>query len=211
MSEAAKKAPPPVTADVSARRIARLYAEALLNAAEKLGQGEQVLDELDGLVNEVFVQAPQLETLFSAAAVAPQVREAALTKAFEGRASETFLNFLLVLNNHERLELLRPITRAAHEINDERRQRLHVLVQSAVPLPEDVRQTLIDRIRGTYQMEPLLDTVVDPNLLGGFKVRIHDLQIDATVVTYLENLRKHLLSRGSHEIQSRRDNFSSAT
>ena len=39
-------------ADVSARRIAKVYAEALLSAAEKQGQAEQVLAELDSLVRD---------------------------------------------------------------------------------------------------------------------------------------------------------------
>jgi F-type H+-transporting ATPase subunit delta len=162
-------------------------------------------------VDDVFNRHPQLEVLFSAAAVGRHVRQAAIEKAFTAKTSDTFVNFLLVLNEHERLDLLRAIRQAAHEINDERQRRLRVQVESAVPLPDPVRESLIERIRGAYHMEPVVEATIDPKLLGGFKVRVRDLQIDATLSTYLDNLRKHLLSRGSHEIQSRRDHFSSAT
>src|SRR5262245_21534357 len=200
-----------VTVDVSARRIARVYAEALLNAADKKGQTAQVLDELDGLIDDVFNRHAQLEVLFSAAAVGRHARQAAIEKAFTGNTGETFVNFLLVLNEHERLELLRAIRQGAHEINDERRRRLRVQVQSAVPLPDQVRESLIERVRGAYNMEPVIEATIAPELLGGFKLRVRDHQVDATLSTYLDNLCKHLLSRGSHEIQSRRDHFSSAT
>src|SRR4030095_7169666 len=98
MNETNHKKEPAVTADVSARRIARVYAEALLNAADKKGQTAQVLDELDGLVDDVFNRHPQLEVLFSAAAVGRHVRQAAIEKAFTAKTSDTFVNFLLVLN-----------------------------------------------------------------------------------------------------------------
>ena len=56
-------------ADVSARRIAKVYAETLLNSAQKQGQEEAVLEELNSLVRDVFEKDPRLETLLSSAAM----------------------------------------------------------------------------------------------------------------------------------------------
>ena len=58
--------------DVGARRIARVYAEALLNSAEQKGQAAAVLDELDSLVRDVFDRDKRLEVLFSSAALGRQ-------------------------------------------------------------------------------------------------------------------------------------------
>jgi F-type H+-transporting ATPase subunit delta len=41
-------------------------------------------------------------------------------------------------------------------------------------------------------------------------LRIGDKVYDATVRTRIDNLRNQLIARSSHEIQSRRDRFSSA-
>jgi F-type H+-transporting ATPase subunit delta len=196
-------------ADVSARRIAKVYAEALLNAAEKQGQTEQVLDELDSLVRDVFEKEPRLEVLMSSAAVGRHARAEALKKVFAGRGSATFNHFLQVLNDHERLSLLRPILTAATELNDQRKRRLRVIVSTAVPLPDEVRQRLETGVRSYFHLEPVLIARVDPGLLGGLKVRIGDMQYDATVLNKLETLRDQILARSSHEIQSRRDSFSS--
>ena len=196
--------------DVSGLRIAHVYAEALLNAATKLGQLDDVLAELDSLVHDVFPGSPLLEALFSGAALGRNVRRDAINKAFSGRSSEAFLAFLHALNDHERLDLIRTVRLAAHEIDDERRGRLRVLVQSAVSLPDSVRGSLVDQIRSVFQMEPLLDARIQPELLGGLKIRIRDIQVDATVRSHLDNLKKQILARSSYEIQSRRDRFSSA-
>jgi F-type H+-transporting ATPase subunit delta len=195
-------------ADVSARRIARVYATALLDTAEKQGQADTVLAELESLVRDVFEKEPRLEVLLSGAAVGRLARAAVLHKIFAGRASQLFTNFILVLNDHERLDLLRPILTAAIELNDQRRRRLRMLVFSAVPLPDEIRQRLENGVRTFFHLEPVLIPQVDPALLGGLKVRIGDMQYDASVRNRLDNLRDQILARSSHEIQSRRDRFS---
>jgi F-type H+-transporting ATPase subunit delta len=198
----------PDRADVSARRIAKVYATALLNAAEQQGQAEEVLDEFNSLVREVFEKEPRLEVLLASPAVGRKARKAALEKVFAGRASTTFTNFMLVLNDHERLDLLRPILNAAAELFDERHRRLRVHLASAVPLADDIRQRIETGLRNYFKLEPVLITDVDPALLGGLKLRIGDMQYDATVLSRLNNLRDQILARSSHEIQSRRDHFS---
>jgi hypothetical protein len=49
---------------------------------------------------------------------------------------------------------------------------------------------------------------VDPGVLGGIKVRIGDMQYDATVQNRINKLRDQFLARGSHEIQSGRNRLS---
>ena len=195
-------------ADTSARRIAKVYAEALLNAATVQGEAETVLAELDALVRDVFEKEPRLELLLSSAAVGRHARHESLQKVFAGRASATILNFLQVLNDHERLNLLRPILSAATALHDERNRRLRVFVYSAVALPDDIRQRLENGVRTFFHLEPVLIPQVEPGLLGGLKVRIGDIQYDATVLNKLDTLRDQILARSSHEIQSRRDRFS---
>ncbi len=194
--------------DVSARRIARVYAESLLNAAEKQGQAETVLEELSALIRDVLVRDPRLRALFSSAAFGRKARAAALQRAFQGRASELFYRFLLVLNDHERLDLLQAILAEARQVYDERNRRLQVLVYSAVPLSDDQKRTIEERVRSRFQLEPVLVPIQDPALLGGLKIRIGDRQFDCTVRTRLDIIRQQLIERSSHEIQTGRDRFS---
>ena len=143
-------------------------------------------------------------------AVGREAKAAVLRKAFGGRSSDLFVNFLVVLNNHDRLDLLRPIQRTYRELFDERAQRIRVHVRSAVPLPDDQQQRLRDELRQTFHRDPILVTEVDPDLLGGLVVRVGDWLYDASIRTRLANLKNDLIERSSHEIQSRRDRFSSA-
>ena len=169
-----------------------------------------MLEEIDSLIDDVFKHDPRMEALLAGAAVGREARKEAIVKAFASRANETFYKFLLVLNDHDRLDLLRPVRRALHELNDERTQRLRVFVTSAVPLDADFQARIVDTIHKHFELEPVLVLDVDEAVLGGMKLRIGDTVYDATLLTRIHNLRNQLIARSSHEIQSRRDRFSSA-
>jgi len=197
------------TSDVSAERIARVYAEALYGAAAPKGQVADVIEQLDSLIHDVLHGNPEVNALIVGNAVGRTVKEEVIRKAFGG-ASELFLNFLLVLNHHDRLDLLRPILSGLRQIDDEKQNRVRVHVTSAVPLPDDQRDNLAAQLRDMLRAEPKLDLRVDPDLLGGLVVRAGDYVYDSSVRTRLKNVQKELIERSSHEIQSRRDHFSSA-
>jgi F-type H+-transporting ATPase subunit delta len=199
------------TADVGAQRVAHVYADAFLNAAEKKGQIEAVIEELNSLIHDLFQARPELEIFLASGSIGRDRKAHVIQSVFEKRASDVFTNFLLVLNHHERLELLRLILTAVMEIRDQRARRIRVQVRSAVPLPSDQADRLRQRIREVFQLEPIVQSQVDPELLGGVVVKVGDWLYDASVRTKLESIRKQLIEKGSHEIQSRRDRFSIAS
>jgi F-type H+-transporting ATPase subunit delta len=196
--------------DVGGQRVARVYAEALVNAADKAGNTDAILEEFQSLIKDVFPAAPQLDAVFESSVIGREEKEATIRKTLGNQASEMFLNFLLVLNSHDRLGILRSILRAAIELRDQRAGRIPVEVRSAVPLADDQRDGLLRQLRDTFHREPVLATRVDPDLLGGLIVQVGDWLYDASVRTQVETIRNQLIESSSHEIQSRRNRFSSA-
>jgi F-type H+-transporting ATPase subunit delta len=194
-------------ASVGEQRVAKVYAEALLNAAEKRGQADEVLDELDSLVKDLFTADPQFEEFLASGAIGRDRKANVIKAIFEKTASELFTNFLCVLNEHLRLDLLRPILAAYRALRDERARRVRVQVRTAVPLADDQRQRLRSELHSTFQLEPVLEEKVDPELLGGMVVRVGDWMCDASVRTRLDNIRNQLITRSSYEIQSGRNRF----
>jgi ATP synthase F1 delta subunit len=194
-------------ADVGAERLARVYAESLFAAAENAAQTTTVIEELDSLIDDVFKNDTRLEGLFAGAAVGRTARRASLEKVFASRASSLFYKFLMVLNEHERLDLLRAIRQALHELDNERHHRMKVHVYTAVALPAGFGERIAGVVRQRFGLEPILVPHVDPSLLGGMKIRVGDQQLDASVRTRLDNLRNQIIARSSYEIQSRRDHF----
>jgi F-type H+-transporting ATPase subunit delta len=180
--------------DDDTRHLARVYAEALLEGAGRDG-GAAVVEELEALVQQVLDAAPVLEHLLGSAAVGRERKEGLLRHAFQGRVSDCLFRFLLVLNHHQRLGILRQITETARDVFERRSGRLEVEVQSAVPLVEDQQDRLRQQLRHSLQREPVLRLQVDPDLLGGLLVRVGDRVYDATLRGRLQNLQTRLLER----------------
>ncbi len=196
-----------IEADVTAQRLGRVYAEALFACTRE--QSAEILEVLDTLVTEVFRVDAEFEAFLSSAAITREQKDKAIRGAFEGRVPDVFVNFLLVLNDHGRLELLRPIRIAYRDILDEQRGRMRVHVRVARPLTEEQAQRLSSELRAGFNREPVLHTVIDPELLGGLVVQVDDWLYDASVRTRLQNLQQQLIESSSHEIQSGRNRFSS--
>jgi F-type H+-transporting ATPase subunit delta len=191
--------------------LARPYALALVNAAEKEGGIEPVLDELDEIDSDVLKVFPRFASLLGSARVSSAHKDRILTDVFEKRVSSVVLRFLRVLNRHERLGLLRVVAREARTIWDQRNKRIPVQVRAAVSLDEKQLLTLRDRLAALTGATPVLSVSTDPGLIGGLVVQVGDHRYDASVKSRLEQLRQRLIEGKMHEIQSRRDQFSHST
>jgi F-type H+-transporting ATPase subunit delta len=196
--------------DDTTRHVARVYAQALLDAAGKRQQAAEVLDELNTLVHDILDRDPALEAFLASPAVGRERKEKVIRDAFGGRADEVFVNFLLVLNRHDRLEIIRAVAQEYRALYDEQAGRMPVEVESAVPLAADQEERLRQELRARFEgREPVLTTRVNPDLLGGLVVRVGDWVYDASVRNRLARIKNQLIERSSHEIQRGGDRFSS--
>jgi F-type H+-transporting ATPase subunit delta len=188
--------------DIKTESIARVYAEALLIEAGKRNVVDEIAEQMDVLVNKVARADPLLANFFLGGVAGREHRKHALTKALEGRVNPLLLNFLLVLNDHERVYLLRAVLMVYRDMLEERANKVRVRVRSAVPLPDDQRERLLGQLRELTRKEPVLDAGVDPDLLGGLVVQIGDWRYDASVRHQLESIRNQLIERSSHVIEA---------
>jgi F-type H+-transporting ATPase subunit delta len=198
-------------ADVGAQRVAGVYAEALLDAADRVGQADALTNEFDSLMHDVLPKCADFATVLASGAVGRNNKADLLQRSLAGKVSELFLNFFLVLNNHERLDLLTNIYVEFHRLRDRRANRVPVEVRTAVPMADDQRNRLTGELRALLQQEPILQLKVDPELIGGMVVRTGDLLFDGSVRSRLNLIRNEVIARSSHEIQSGRDRFGTDT
>jgi F-type H+-transporting ATPase subunit delta len=196
-------------ADVGTQRVARVYAEALLKAAIKARTVDETVADMQEVV--ALVQArPEFEIFLTSRTIGRERKAQAIRTAFAGRAQDLLVNALLVLNEHERLELLRPVAAELKKLRDQWAGRMEVQVTSAAPLSEEQKTDLRRQLQESFQKEPVIETRIDPEILGGMVVRVGDWLFDRSVRGQLESIRNEMIAKGSYEIQSGRDRFSSA-
>lgn len=193
--------------DVSLQRVADEYAAALFNVAQQRGQTDDILHALHDLLIALR-RIPEIGIAFTDPAVGRDNRERAIVRILEHRVSPLLVDFLLLVNRNDRLHLLESIILAYRNRYEEASKHVRVKVRSATPLHEDQQQRLRQQLLTSLTPTPrevILETKLDPELLGGIVVQVGDRVYDYSVRTRLESIRRKLLERSSNEIQRQRN------
>jgi F-type H+-transporting ATPase subunit delta len=196
-------------ADVGREQIAIIYARALLGAAQKTGQSAAVLEEMDALVREVLTPLPRLEAVLGSLLVSHEEKSGILDRVFGGRMSPLLLNFLKVVSRRGRLDCLRAIHKQARKLYEGMQGGIRVRLTTPTPLDPDQIGHITENLRARLGGEPILESTVDPELIGGAVLRVGDTVYDASIARQLQAMRQQMIDRSIHEIQSRRDRFRS--
>jgi len=202
----------PSVFDIDVLRIARVYAAALLKAAQPKGLVDQLQESFDTLVGDPLrhsEDASDPAALMASGAIPRHRKAEVIAKLFRGKAEDLFVNFLLVLNEHNRLAILRPVAAMYRELRDELHKRVRVLVRSAVSLTDPQRERVKALAAEYFHLQPVLVEQIDPELLGGVQIQVGDQLVDLSIRSKLETIKQQLIARSSHEIQRRRDRVGS--
>jgi F-type H+-transporting ATPase subunit delta len=170
--------------------IAEVYSRALFEAAkendaldrvhEELGQFTGALDEDRNL--QVFLFSPY----FSSQEKKDGIRKIVVD------ADERFLNFLELLAERHRMPALLRIRRSFDAMWAEENKLLPVSVTSAVELDEGIVEEIGKEIEEQTGRRVELSASVDPDVLGGLRLQVGNMVLDATVRNRLEQLRKQV-------------------
>lgn len=199
------------TIDAGRQRLGTVYAKALLGAAEKAGQADQVVEELEAIIADVLNKLPQLDEALKTPRLTHEERLPILDKAFGGRVSNTTLTFLKVTSKHGRLDCLRAIARSARKLLDTLRGRVEVIVETAYPLNNSLRDRIVGRLTELLGRQVNLSTAVNADLLGGLVVRVGDTVYDASLAARLKKMQEVTLDHTKQAIRESIDRFAVST
>jgi F-type H+-transporting ATPase subunit delta len=198
-----------VLEDPSAKAVARVYAEAYLNAAAGVGVSNP-LDEFQSFYDEVFAPNPEFGQLLTSQFTSRDDKAGIIDRVVKPRASELFTHFLKVLNGNDRLDLLPVILAEAQSEQERRAGQKRVEVHSAVELTKQQLDAIRERLKSVLNIEPIVIPQTDPKLVGGLVIRVGDTIYDGSLKTRLRLLSHRLRERYLYEIQSGRNRFSSS-
>lgn len=208
MSESAKKQQARERVfDVDVEKLARVYAQAVLNAAGNADAQTAVVDELQALVSEVLDRFPDFEQILASELISQDEKLEMIDRVFGGSLSATALNFLKVMGDHSRLGLLRQVVRSAQTVWAERNNRKNVRIELAQEAAPPLLEEFLNKLKQSLGAEPVVTTVVNPDLIAGFVVRVGDRVYDASTRTSFERTRSAMVARAIEAIQSRPEQF----
>jgi F-type H+-transporting ATPase subunit delta len=170
------------------------YAGALFEAARERGELEEVLSDLGEFVSALHV-SQELRLFYYGGQVPERQKRRAIDGLTEGMKTST-TNFLKVLVDNGREEILEEVLGRYEQLVKEHLGRIEVEVTTAVELSEEQLDGLRERLARVLEgREVILETDVDPDLIGGAVFRFGGRLMDGSVRGRLESLREGMLER----------------
>ena len=179
--------------------VARLYARAMLAVAEEEGVAESLGEELERVLEQAGRDA-EFGDFLSSPILERGRRRDSIEAMMRGRASDLLVDSLQVVNKKDRLSILGQILQAYREALRDLRGQLEVRISTAVPLNDEQRAGIVDRVTVVTGKQPYLIEKVDPDLLGGVVARIGDEKVDMSVRRDLELIGTKLTQRLTNEL-----------
>lgn len=189
--------------DIGAERVAKVYAQAIVEAADRAKCRREVLDELAAIVDDVLARVPKARAVFASPKVSPEEKAAIVDRIAKGRVLPTTLHALHVLARHGRLDVLAEVVAAARRLSDTLDGRRQAVFTTAVPLDAAEQQRIVAEVSKALAVTLAPTFVVDPDVLGGLVVRVDDTVYDQSVATSLVRLGDQLKQRSIRAIQNR--------
>lgn len=177
---------------MSTSSVSRRYARALLSVGEEDGRWDSYASELDRAA-QAFLASAELRDLWLNPAHGRQARLAAVDALAGGLSLSTpVANTVRLLVERNRADDLEVVARSYRDLADEKAGRARAVVSSAVPLPADVTQRMGAALAEVTGRKIVLETKVDPTLLGGVVTQVGSTLLDGSLRTQLERLRDQL-------------------
>lgn len=171
--------------------IARPYAQAAFEIASqdgKLREWSDILNALAGVATDKAMQA-----VISDPDVEDEVVNGLFFDICGAVLSDKAKNFVRVLTENKRLEVLPEIAALFDAQRAEAEKTVKAEVTSAFPLSDAQQEEIIDALKKRLGRDVSLETKIDSSIVGGAVVRAGDLVIDASATSQLEKLAASMM------------------
>ena len=121
-----------------------------------------------------------------------QEKKKMLTAVFSGKTSDITMNFLCLLADKKRLRYLPLIYKELTVLYNEKMNIMEVTAVTAVPLAEDLRLKLTQKLKTVTGKNIVLHEKTDKSVIGGISLSFPGKELDGTVKTRLERLKSKI-------------------
>ena len=168
---------------------ARRYAQAVFEIARDKGELDLWRSDLERIAGSVSI--PELLAVLESPKVNFQDKSSLMAQQLEG-INLLALNLVYLLTARNRLGLAADIGEEYGRLVDAHRGIKHVLVTTAVPLEVEEREKLRQAMSTFVKGQVILESQVDPKIIGGLVARMDDKLLDGSVRNRLELLKRSL-------------------
>lgn len=165
------------------------YAVALFELAAETENEESVWDGLC-VVKDVFANTPDLAPFLRSPGIAESIRLKTVEDAFASQVPDEVLSFLGVLVKRGDVGLLSDCIAEYEALYNKKRRVARAVATSAVPLTDDEKRRLAEKLTALHGARVEIEYQVDPSLLGGLSVELDGTILDGTLKRRMKTIKE---------------------
>jgi F-type H+-transporting ATPase subunit delta len=174
---------------MSGSRAAVRYAKATLSFA--LDQNKEVEVNSDMLfIANTIEESKDLQLLLNSPILKSELKKTAIKEVFTSKISSLSAGLIDLLIDNKRLSILDHVAKKYSVLFDKLKGIEVAKVTTAVPLTEALNKKVLRKVKEITGKEATIENSVDPDIIGGFILRIGDVQYDASVSNKLQVLKR---------------------
>lgn len=169
-------------------RAAIRYAKAVLSLATEKKVAEAVNTDMKQIATAIADNS-DLNSMLISPVVRSSDKKAVLTSVFK-TANAATNNLIDTLIANKRIALLGEVANKYNLLYDELRGAQVAKVTSATPITAELEKKVLAKVKELTGKTTEIENIVDESILGGFILRVGDLQYDASIVNKLNKLKR---------------------
>ena len=172
-------------------KISVRYAKALFQVAQE----KNILEEIKGNMEQVALTCEQSEfqLLLESPVIKTKNKMSTLSELFSGKINDLTLKFLLMVAENKREVYIPGICRNFLDQYLAFKGIKAAKVVTASALDINTKEKISKVVSDLFKTDLELTTEENPELMGGFILRVGDDQIDASVSTKLKKIKREFL------------------
>ncbi len=172
--------------------IAQRYAEGFFSFAKQHFSPEQILGELKGL-KAVLRENSEFRRFLESPGILFSEKRKVIESGFNESLSLELKNFIFFLVRKKRVDLL-PLIINYLRVKYSHQEALDALLQVSFPLDSELIKLIHEKLEVRFHHRLKMFVHLDPDLLGGMRVRVRNTVIDGSVRGALDILGERLRS-----------------
>lgn len=170
-------------------RAAVRYAKAVLELSTQKGTQKVAFEEMKDVLKTIQ-ESKELRLMLKSPVVKQEDKRAVLKEVFANN-SELVLSLMDILVDNKRGSLIEAVAENFILLYNLSIGAVDAIVTTAIPLDTDIEQKVFAKVKElTGASDVTLVNKVDPALIGGFVLRVGDMQYDASIANNFEQLKK---------------------
>ena len=170
-------------------RAALRYAKAILNLAIDTKEESSVNEDMQ-LISTTIFENDELSVVLRSPVIKSADKMKVLNAMFAKKVNNISLGLFSLLQENKRIAMLESIAKQYSIIYDFHKNTSVAKVTTAVPITSDIEKKVLAKIVELTGEQANLENEVNPDILGGFVLRVGDIQYDASISNHLNELRK---------------------